>query len=518
MTMTVQDILELPVVKSMQGNVRTGHELLRKNKVEWVSSLEGPVENFVRENEFILTAGVECAKDLSKLLVFIKDVYTSGASALGIAMGHHIIELPKEVVDFATKNNFIIIEFPWEIRFADVQRQAAEKLNSIQHTRHGQGQERMIQKKFIDSVVQGKDLSELIFYLENKLGWSVVYKDTKGRIKYGKSNPDELLSLWGKLELDTKVDNDDLFSAYIHTLKYNNKLLVKKQISSGLVRSGEGYFIILFKEGDELDDSKLQILENLSAATAFWISRENAIVQTEIRLRNEFISDIIKHPDLAEDERVCSQAILLGYNLELPYICIVGYSNNFFELSESRYKDLEHGTKSIIYYMGEEIHYAARMVRKQVALSYDGKYLIVFLQSDADDDTLLVNQFLDVVDKRLHTLLPGVDFWWGFGKHDSGIKQFYNSHKKAKVALKMGLERDMGHRVSFEDTQLNRVILNLVDNEEIRSIAYATISPLIEYDKKREMDLIKTFIIYEEQKGNSSKAARILNLHSNDCL
>lgn len=46
----------------------------------------------------------------------------------------------------------------------------------------------------------------------------------------------------------------------------------------------------------------------------------------------------------------------------------------------------------------------------------------------------------------------------------------------------------------------------------------STILPLVEYDEKREMDLINTFIVYNENAGNVSQAARVLNLHRQSLL
>ncbi|MDQ7860969.1 PucR family transcriptional regulator ligand-binding domain-containing protein [Peribacillus frigoritolerans] len=41
----------------------------------------------------------------------------SEASALLIATGRHIFDIPREVIELAEKHNFMIIELPWELRF-----------------------------------------------------------------------------------------------------------------------------------------------------------------------------------------------------------------------------------------------------------------------------------------------------------------------------------------------------------------------------------------------------------------
>src|SRR5699024_844402 len=142
----------------------------------------------------------------------------------------------------------------------------------------------------------------------------------------------ELIDLWHQLKLDKSPEK--LENLGIQTRQYDNRLLLKKQMSPGLIKKGEGSFIVLLSEGEQLGREQLQTLENLSTAAAFWISREDAIVQTEIRLRNEFVWKLVKTPNFEHDKHTYLQAKLFGYNLDLPYICIAGYSENIDSIFE----------------------------------------------------------------------------------------------------------------------------------------------------------------------------------------
>src|SRR5699024_10092670 len=100
-----------------------------------------------------------------------------------------------------------------------------------------------------------------------------------------------------------------------------------------------------------------------------------------------------------------------------------------------------------------------------------------------------------------------------------GVMQFYESFQKANAALDIGLKQKLpGQRISFDDTKLNRLLLHLANNPEVRDITLNTLKPLIEYEKKREMNLIDTFIAYDNQNGNVSQAARVLNMHRQSLL
>src|SRR5690625_2624867 len=476
MPITVQEIVNLPIFNT--AKVITGIEILDKRQVEWMSAIEGPVENFVRKREFVLTTGMGCENNPELLFQFVKDVYESGASALAIAIDRYVFEVPEDVIDFAKKKNFVLIELPWELRFADLQRETMKEINKRQEKYSEKARE--IQQILIEFVIQGKDLTGIIRFVEWELNCTIVFADSKGRIKPLGEEPEEIIHLWKLLEGNKEVDLDESAFRHIQKVAYKDGYLLKKEITTSTRSRTEGYFIVQLPDKGLLTNSMLQVMESLSAATALWISREDAIVKTEIRLRNDFIWGLAKNPQMKLDENVQSRAKLFGYNLKVPYLCVVGYSDNFDSLMEGQYQNRDYGFKNIIYYIEEEVLYAASVVNKHVAFTFDDDRLIIFLESKHEDQST-ANHFLDLVDKRLNALVPGVVFSWGIAMHHDGVLQFHKSYKKASSALDLGRkQKGLGKRVSFEDTQLNRLLLNLADNEEVRDITLTTIAPLIE--------------------------------------
>ena len=510
MTVTVQEIMNLPIFNT--AKVRTGIEILNKCDVEWVSAIEGPVENFVRKHEFILTTGMGCENNPEMLYQFVKEVYESGASALAIALGRYVFEIPQEIIEFAKEKQFVIIELPWELRFADIQRETMQYINKRQEKFSEQAHQ--TQKKLIDFVIQGKDLSDIIQYVERKLYCEIVYADSKGRMKFASANPNELLESWNDIEVSELEEWTTTNARHIQQVPLKDGYLLKKEITTESRSLSIGHFIIYFPKKELLTEHAFQVLESLTATTALWISREDAIVKTEIRLRNEFIFGLAKEPKKIDDNMI-SKAKLFGYNLEVPYTCIVGYSTSFdgFE-----YDSLDYGFKNVIYYIEEEVKYAASIVNRLVLFTFDNDRLIIYLEHK-EDEFNTVNHFLDLVEKRLNDIIPGVPFSWGIGKSKDGMMEFHESYNKALSALEMALkENGSGNRVSFEDTQLNRLLLHLANHKDVKEITLSTIAPLIEYEKEREIELIDTFIAYQNQNGNVSQAARVLNLHRQSLL
>lgn len=512
MPVSVQNIVNLPIFST--ATILTGMEMLEQRQVEWMSAIEGPVENFVREKEFILTTGMGFEEDSNALFQFVKDVFRANASALAIATGRYVTEIPREIIDYCDERQFILLALPWELRFTDIQREAMMEINRRQEAFSETA--RRIQQTLIQYVIMDKDLSDIIRYVERDLSCTIVFTDNKGRKQGTVEHPDDYINLWYDAE---EVEENYLgtFMQY-YSIKGNAGSLIKKEITSGTKNLTQGYFIIYFEKERNLTYYDRQVLESLAAATALWISREDAIVKTEIRLRNEFIWGLAKTPNMAYDENLLSRAKLFGYQLELPYICLVGYSKNFDTFSETKYGKEISGFKNIIYYIEEEVRNAASVVDKHVAFTFDGENLIIFLELE-EEEHFAVDHFLDLVDKRLHALVPGIVFSWGIGKSGDGYMKFYESYHKAQAALEMGLTKDgEGLRHHFEDTKLKRLLLHIVKDTEVRRITLGTIEPLIAYEEKREMDLIDTFIAYDKHNGNVSQAARALNLHRQSLL
>src|SRR5699024_7587893 len=130
-----------------------------------------------------------------------------------------------------------------------------------------------------------------------------------------------------------------------------------------------------------------------------------------------------------------------------------------------------------------------------------------------------VHHFLDLLEKRLNTIIPDVVFSLGLGIDQDGVMQFHESYQKANEALDIGMKQKLpGQRISFDDTKLNRLLLHLANNLEDSNITLNTLQTLIDNEKKREQNLIDTFIAYDNQNGNVSQAARVLNMHRQSLL
>src|SRR5699024_6837372 len=239
MSVTVQHILELPILK--RANVLSGSTKLSEQPVEWMTATEGTAKDFVRKDEIILTTGVGYPS-AEELLGFVKDVYQAQAAALAIATGKYIEKIPAEVIEFAEGHDFIMIELPWDVRFTDIQRQTTKAINQMQHGYIEEAQQ--MQDRLYDYVVQGKELDDIINYVENELGCSIVFTDHYGRVKSALvAEPHLLIQAWDEASQGRYTLTYQEEGLTLENTPYKQGFLLKKDVATNPEPLCEGYYI-----------------------------------------------------------------------------------------------------------------------------------------------------------------------------------------------------------------------------------------------------------------------------------
>lgn len=525
--LTVKDVLSLEIMGS--ARVRSGKGVVNERCVQWISVIEMPVENFVRKNEFVLSTAIGCGDDTDTLKQFVQDIIDSNASALVLALGRHVFSIPKEVLQLAERQNFIIIELPWEVRFANVIHDVMQQLNGL-HYKELEQSERT-QQQLLKLILQGAELNQIARFVQENVECSVVITDHAGKIKGTSQHAHPAIKEWkdpvtsGKIvPANTSLFSNDPMFQKIKKVEMAETTLLQLPIMKP-PRDVQGYLYALLPAKTSVEtfltQERVNVLEHAVTTAALWFSKENAIEDTEMRLRSDFILELATG-EFSSGNHAKSRAKSLGMNLNVPYIGIVGFPENLRALFQKRNEDVnsyDHWHENMIHYIEEEIEFAVQSLNREVMVSSQEGHIIIFLEARADKKGENVNHLLDLIERRLRHLLPEVAISWGIGNYHEGLNGFRKSYENAKVALEIGRrQKGRGRRVMYEDTRIDRLLLSLADNADIKEVVESTIKPLIEYDGQGSMDLIETFISYNRNHGNVSQTARCLNLHRQSLL
>ncbi|MFC7395398.1 PucR family transcriptional regulator [Scopulibacillus cellulosilyticus] len=527
MKLTVEKILNLDIMK--KAKVRTGKDMINNSCVQWISVIEMPVENFVRKNEFVLSTAIGCGHDTELLKQYVQDIIDSEASALVFALGRYLFDIPKEVIELAERRNFIIIELPWEIRFANVIQDVMHELNGL-HYKELERSEK-IQQRLLKLILEGAELDEIANFVQQNVDCPIAVTDRKGNLKGKSKNSQSFIGTWNDLVSSGVIPSTKpLSSTHDPMLQKIKKVEADQHVMLQLPviqTSGDaqGYLYVILpadKSKDEfLTQGIVTVLEHAVTTIALWLSRQNAIEETEMRMRSDFIWELAKG-DIDTWDHATARAKSLGYNLKVPYVCIVGFPENLKKLFQKRnqdYHSFETWFQNMIRYIEEEILYAVQSLKREVMVTTQEDKLIIFLETPVDKKNENANNFLDLVERRLRHLLPEVVMSWGIGNYHDGILGFKESYQNAQAALDIGRrKKGSGYRMLYDDTRIDRMLLSLADITEMRDMVMATIEPLVHYDEQRSMDLIGTFTAYNRHHGNVSQTSRSLNLHRQSLL
>lgn len=522
---TIQDVLGLEILNG--AKVRTAIHRVPKQPVEWVSIMDIPVENYIRKNEFVLNTGAGSGNNMEVFHQFVVSVYESGASALGIAKGKYISEIPKSVLTFAEEREFPIIEIPWEIRFAEISHSIMNEINSGQYKQVQMIEN--IQQTLLNMILSNQNLSKIADFIGEKLGQPLIIVDKAGLIKGKSMNTRELIEKWNHHTAANDVGSRLLFVNSQHPLHTRiermnllNSVMIQIPIQSA--NRIQGYLNIGLKNETKADlfltNQNVSVLEHASTVLAMWFLRENAIEETKMKLRGDFVWSLAKGDFPSWDQKV-SQAKTLGYSLELPYICLIGTPENLPELYQKSQSDTSYDRwkESMLHYVKDEISLAANIIRLKVMTTDHRKDLILFLESSFTPKYDKVHNFLNVLNGRLNKIMPGIILSWGIGRFHEGEIRFTESFKDAQEALKLGRKKKgPGCCIHFDDTGMDRALLRIAQDKAMSEIVNNTIKSLLEYDKQKNANLIETVMVYNANQGRTSQTARDLHLHRHTLL
>ncbi|MCP3030908.1 PucR family transcriptional regulator ligand-binding domain-containing protein [Halobacillus sp. A1] len=520
----VEDVLQIPVMEP--AKVLTGEKHLKEREIEWISVIETPVENFVRRNEFVLSTGIGCSDDPEALEGYVQDVIDSGASALAFATGRHIYKIPDRITTLASKHQFVLLEIPWDVRFGDVLHDVLSEISKRKRVEQQRTEE--IRQELINCVLNGKGLQEIMKIVYENTTIPVAISDHNKLVRANYYFDGHMIDVLngeaaGDYELITSRETpfkDHPLYHYIEEYKIGEDSCYQLTILSNYKK--QGYLLFKPESDTELTWSNLNILEHALTACALYFVKENAIEMTEIRLKDNFLLDLAK-TDMEMDKQLQSKAQLLGYDLTKPYICLVGeirFKKKVDDhIGSSEQAIMSSSMHSRNYYIQKEVAHAGDVLKRRTMATFEDGEVIVFLEADDRPYVETTNQFLDLVERRLNELLAGINISWGISMHKDGIFVFHKSYNEAVTAYNIGRQQhEIGDRTFFSDTRMNRLLIALSHEKEIEQIVKNTLHKLIEYDQKRQTDLINTFIVYNKYNSNVSQTARALNLHRQSLL
>ncbi len=471
MSVTFKEVLELDILK--EAKVLTNIPDQYDFTVNAISAMEYPVEEFVRENEIVLTTCMSCDNQ-EIFMKLIEGMVSINATALFIALGCYIEEIPDEIIKFAEEKNLSLVSIPWELRFSDVVENvfsllALEKNNEIETYTN-------LKDKLISKFLEKSDLVEPLNMIEKTLKIPVALFDLNKKI----------------------ISKSDNFINNRYIFEENPNIGIFKLEHNKILFS---YLFVDLEDKDIVDTSHFGDLveNNIINPLILWFERTQTLQEINIHYKEKFILDLVDDKEF-EIEKYKSEGKKYGFNLEKLYVAIIGKLD--YKLSEGDENGMIKNLKNIAIR-------TANSENKEILVAYRNTFLIILLENQ-DNQLEDFKEFIRKYEILVKASKQNLSFVWGIGGIYKDEKNIQNSYLDAIMSLKSGLIFGTDNINTVSTNTEYKIFSEIVKNDNIMNTIKKIIDKIIEEGSK---DLIETLFEYYRNNRNISKTAESMFLH-----
>lgn len=518
--MTVADLLSLDMLSD--ARILAGASWVDQRRIEWVSVIEVPVEDFIRRDEFVLTTGLGCGEDPDLFLRFVEEIAQAGAAGLAISVGRHVTMIPSTVIEFAEAHHFPLIEIPWSVRFADISRRV---ISELAMGAAGDGEAELVRQMLL-RITQHDPIDLVVGTIEQMWDVPCVFFDSQRATWYGSSKTKQ----WC-------LDHHHAIKAKISAPRRMGPARMESMLTT---HSIDGYpvgflpiqslvrwfgTLILIPEAHQtgIDLSRLPSLEMVVQVLSVAILSDDMVETTDALWREDFVWKLAKGEYKTWDE-LLAEAGTTRCDISQYYLSVVGKIGNLdsvYRYSQAAFRDqsAEDWEEHVARVMQKALATAARAANYAVLSTYQRGEWVVYFVSAKRLEMARIHQILDVAESALALHAEHAVISWGIAPSLPGVAGFHYSYQNARRALDMGIRREgVGHRVTYDRVQSRKLLHQLSHDDGVQDVVQETLGALLEYDAQHGTDLVHTLSSYLLHRTNVSLTARTLHLHRQSLL
>lgn len=515
---TVEDLLELKIMNNC--NLIAGSKGVR-NTISRVNIMADPdIPDWIQEGEFLLTTayffekeGVESQKHLIEVCV------ENNLAGIGIKLEPYVDELSPEVLKLANELNLPIIDIHHSIPLADVMTIAfqeifnkqASLLKRIEH----------IHEQLMNAMLEGTGLEAIV---------KIVQDNVKNPVILTIDGSAEIIEELGKKSSHLR---DEFLNDVQDFRKYQNnrnklkrlaedKILingkfVNRMIMPIVLRDNLYGHIFTWATDMPVGGFDLAILESASTTIALNILQQLSIKEVEIRYRSEFFDDLVSS-DESRRLKALNKAKLYNLKPEDFYVVEVvrfKYKNKTEEMDVENEPRLLDIINSMFTSIEELINYhklsgiiSTRVNGIQIILGHNEREVL--------KDKL--EEFNEMLRRIIESKKDSLDVKIGVGRIYDSLGETNKSFIDAIRAVRIGNKISDKDVVSYDDLGIFKILSQDCLSDELQDFYNSTLKPLVDYDRKKSTELVRTLEVYFKNNGNLTKIAKELYAHYNTVL
>jgi PucR family transcriptional regulator, purine catabolism regulatory protein len=260
----------------------------------------------------------------------------------------------------------------------------------------------------------------------------------------------------------------------------------------------------LLAEKDAITEADKMILGQAALACSLHFLNEKTRFNTEQRIRGSFLNDILnKTISMSE---INLRAHYIDFELKPPYFMVTLQQST----TETSMKEKIEYTDQL---MNDLFKYLETKQVKGIIGKKSDDVIILFsepsLATSHSDKESFCKSLFDYCTKIYH---PSI-FNMGVSSSKSLIEDASKLYKESIASLKIA--KGNQNLVFFDSLGIIGMLLQTKDLEAVKDFSYKILGNLIEEDRSKNMELIKTLYYYLENGSNAYKTARAMNFSIN---
>lgn len=489
--------------------------------VKSVNVMEVPdILDWVKEGELLLTTVYAIREDIGAQARLITELAGKRLAGLAIKPGRYIEKIPDIMVMQAEANSLPLLELPLSASFSDIISPIISEISNKQAMVLKRADE--VHARLSQVVLEGGDLQEIADALSELLGNNLVIIETC--MKSTVIAPVEQSSLAANMK-DTPGQTGNCMLRATNRgwaeLSGQKVSFVCTPIYAGKNDYGT---ITVFEVNNPISERDELTVERAATVAALAMVHHLAVTEVERRYYSEFFNEMLM-AGVAEEKKMRQRAKGLGINLASSHaVAVVQLNKRQAPLPDENTlsADWEEDRQQILQQMMQGL----RMQFTDIAIGYKFDSLIILVPKQAQTPAKAKSIYKETVSsissfirKKTNAIDPAVRVLFGVGRYAGGLTGLQASYREAMQALQIG--RNVwpdAETYYFEELGVWRLLGNIADKNELKAFVKETIAPIIEYDKERGTELIKTLEMYFECQGNLKQVAEKMFIHYNTVL
>ncbi|GIM46947.1 PucR family transcriptional regulator [Collibacillus ludicampi] len=498
---TIHDVLKRPLFR--KARVIAGANGLHR-RVRWVHILEiSSFETLIHGEEMILSTGIGFRSDMTSPTSFLKKLIQQNVSCLCLEIGPYFDSVPEEMIEIANRHDFPLIIFPETVRFIDI----TQDIHSLIINRHHkmlQDLER-ISREFRRATLTTQGTSTILKLLHKNTNAQVIYVPIQGQPSFIPSmnvhEQNEFLDTINQYLTELPLETNS--SPYQREFK-GNKLLLQP---IGAMGQTWAFLVMMYKQEPQEYDTL--VLDSASLSIAQDLLRKRYIEERKIYTENIWVDDLL-HNRMKDEEQM---KLLLGSSYkelnETTYrVCLIDIENR----NEAELCITEDGQDSIRFHFSLMLRSTFEQFAFRPFITMkNNRFMVIALDLPAKRSMReRIRQVFETLQKLCADERMGhFELRAGIGQAYSRLKNAHLSYQEALRALSL-YSCYQKPFLFYEELGVFQLLLSMNDGKTLQSFIQNYLGPLIEHDRTKGSELLRTLKVYLDHDGSKQLAAQKL--------